>query len=469
MSSRWREALRQTFGVRIAWWYAVVFLVSAIVLVGMTYALLAATLRQHDRDYVQRMLIQFAAAYTRGGPDALRREIQRTQIAGTEGPLFVRTLGRARDVIYVSMPERWQHFDTSQLTSPPLAGGQAWATLDPGGHDPHVLEVLSVSLPDGTIFQVGKSTEHRAEILNRFRDVLLLVLGGILLIGVAGGAIVTHSALAPLRALTETVSSIMRTGRTSARVPVVTRGDALGDLVTMVNAMLDRIDTVVGGMHDALDNVAHDLRTPMSRVRGTAESALPSSDPEVLRGALAECIEEIDRVVGMLNTLMDISEAQTGTMALKREPVALSELVGQTVDLYEDLADERGVGIDTDVPADLVAPVDRNRMRQVLANLVDNAVKYTGSGGRVDIRATTEGPNVIISVSDTGTGIPQEELPHVWDRLYRGDKSRSTRGLGLGLSLVKAIVEAHGGRASISSIPGNGTRVDLRLPTITAM
>jgi signal transduction histidine kinase len=469
MSSRWRDSLRQTFGVRIAWWYAVVFLVSAIALVGMTYALLAATLRQHDRDYVQRMLIQFAAAYTRGGSDALRREIQRAQIAGTEGPLFVRTLGRARESVYVSMPERWQHFDTSQLASPPLAGGQAWATLDPGGNDPHLLEVLSVSLPDGTIFQVGKSTEHRAEILGRFRRVLLLVLGGILLIGVAGGAIVTQSALAPLRALTETVSSIMRTGRTSARVPVVTRGDALGDLVMMVNAMLDRIDTVVGGMRDALDNVAHDLRTPMARVRGTAESALPSSDPEVLRAALAECIEEIDRVVGMLSALMDISEAQTGTMALEQESVALSELVRQTVDLYEDLADERGVRIETNVPADLVARVDRNRMRQVLANLVDNAVKYSGGGGRVEIQARTDGPDVVITVSDTGTGIPAEELPHVWDRLYRGDKSRSTRGLGLGLSLVKAIVEAHGGRASITSTPGAGTRVELRLPTITAM
>lgn len=463
MSSRWRDRLRHTFGVRIAWWYAVVFLVSAVALVGMTYTLLAATLRQHDRDYVQRMLIQFAAAYTRGGPESLRREIQRAQIAGTEGPLFVRTLGRAHDVVYVSMPERWQHFDTSQLASPPLAGGQAWATLDPGGDDPHVLEVLSVRLPEGTIFQVGKSTEHRAEILGRFRRVLLLVLGGILMIGVAGGAILTQSALAPLRALADTVSSIMRTGRTSARVPVASRGDALGDLAAMVNAMLDRIDTVVSGMRDALDNVGHDLRTPLARVRGTAEAALGSSEPEVLRAALAECIEEIDRVVAMLNTLMDISEAQTGTMALSREPVALNELVAQTVDLYEDLAEERGVRLKTDVPRDLVAPVDRIRMRQVLANLVDNAVKYTDRDGRVEISARADGPDVVITVADTGIGIPPAELPHVWDRLYRGDKSRSTRGLGLGLSLVKAIVEAHGGRASITSTTGEGTRVELRL------
>jgi signal transduction histidine kinase len=132
--------------------------------------------------------------------------------------------------------------------------------------------------------------------------------------------------------------------------------------------------------------------------------------------------------------------------------------------LYEDLADERQVEILTRTGADLVVDVDRNRMRQVLANLLDNAVKYTGTGGRVEIAANREDGEAVLTVSDTGIGIPADELPRIWDRLYRGDKSRSTRGLGLGLSLVKAIVAAHGGRVDVRSDPGAGSTFELRLP-----
>jgi signal transduction histidine kinase len=185
----------------------------------------------------------------------------------------------------------------------------------------------------------------------------------------------------------------------------------------------------------------------------------------VLREALADCLEESDRVVAMLNTLMDISEAETGTMALRREPTNLTDLVRQTVEMYEDLADERGVTIESAAAPELVADVDRNRLRQVLANLLDNAVKYTPPGGRVEIRAGREGGTVVVQVKDTGAGIPPDELPRIWDRLYRGDKSRSTRGLGLGLSLVRAIVRAHGGDVSVESAPGQGSEFVIRLPS----
>lgn len=463
MFSRWRDRLRHTLGFRLALWYAVVFVVSSLALTALTYLLVAASLRQYDRQIIRTSLGQYAAAYQAGGVRMLADEIRRTQATAAPGPLLVRTVGARQDVTFLSMPEGWRRFDLSRLTPPPENQVQTWSTIETG-EEGDVLEVASVRLRDGTLFQVGMSTERRSELLARFRRVLLLNVVSIILVGLAGGAVLTASALQPLRELADTVGGILRTGRTDLRVPAPDTSDALGALSALVNAMLDRIDSVVAGMRGALDNVAHDLRTPLTRLRATAESALPSNDPQALREALADCLEESDRLVEMLNTLMDISEAETGTMALRVEPVDLADLVRQTLDLYEDVAEERGITIETQLSGDLVVPVDRNRLRQVLANLLDNAIKYTRGGGRVELSAERHDGEAVVTVADTGVGIPPDELPHIWERLYRGDKSRSTRGIGLGLSLVKAIVEAHGGQVEVESAPGAGSRFRLRLP-----
>ena len=461
MFSRWRERLQHTLGFRLALWYAVVFVASSLAIIALTYGLLAASLRQYDREIIQRTLIQYGSAYARGGLDALAREIQRTQATGGQEPLFVRTVGTGQDVIFVSMPEAWRRFDLSQLATPPLTGEQSWAALEMGTGER--LEVASVRLPDGTLFQVGKSTGRRTELLARFRRVLLVLFASIAVIGLAGGALLTWSAVQPVHALGATVQQILRTGRTDTRVPVSDTGDALGRLGVLFNAMLARIDAVVAGMRGALDNVAHDLRTPLTRLRGIAETALRSDDPAVLREGLAACVEESDRVAGMLSTLMDISEAETGTMRLQLEPLNFAELARQTVDLYEDLAEDRGVSIGVETQEDVWVRGDRSRLRQVLANLVDNGVKYTPPGGRIQLRTRRDGPDAVVTVEDTGIGIAAEDLPRIWERLYRGDKSRSERGLGLGLSLVRAIVQAHDGTVTAESRAGEGSSFEVRL------
>jgi signal transduction histidine kinase len=463
MYSKWRERLRHTLGFRLALWYATIFVVSSLALTGLTYVLVAASLRQYDREIIGTALVQYARAYQIGGVAALQEEIQRTQATVAPGPMLVRMVGARQAVTFFSRPDEWRDVDLSRLRVPSPEGEQTWSTLDTG-QDGFELEVASVRLRDGTLFQVGISTERRAQLLQRFRRVLLINVLSLIFVGLAGGAVLTSSALQPLRRLADTVRSILRTGRTDARVPTQDTGDALDELSSLLNAMRDRIDAVLAGMRGALDNVGHDLRTPMTRLRGIAETALGSGDPALLREALADCLEESDRVIEMLNTLMDISEAETGTMALRREPTDLNDLIRQSVELYEDLADERGVELRTNVPSELLVDVDRNRMRQVLANLIDNAVKYTPAGGVVEIAAHRDNDDAVATVSDTGVGIPAEELPRIWDRLYRGDKSRSTRGLGLGLSLVKAIVAAHGGRVDVRSRSGAGSTFELRLP-----
>jgi heavy metal sensor kinase len=457
----------RTLGLRLALWYAGLFAASSLATVLLTYFLLASSLRQRDHEIIESTLDKYATDYQGGGLVRLRAAIAADRVAGRHEQLFVRVIASDAEAVFFTMPRDWQQFDLDRLVAPPPSGERKWTTLD--APDGTVLEVASVRLPDGTLFQVGKSSDSRQAILERFRAAILLILVSVLIIGLTGGAILTERALQPVHQLADAVRAIVRTGRVDARVPVAERGDALDELSGLFNGMLDRIDALIGGMRGALDNVAHDLRTPMMRLRGIAERALlEGRDAAAYREALADALEESDRVVAMLDTLMDISEAETGTMRLASEPVDVARLLADTVDLYSDLAEDKGLAIEVRAPEGLHARADRNRLRQVVANLVDNAVKYTAAGGRVDLDAARKGGEVVVTVRDTGAGIAAEDLPRIWDRLYRGDKSRSERGLGLGLSLVRAVVQAHGGRVEVFSEPGRGSTFTLHLPAADA-
>jgi signal transduction histidine kinase len=442
-----RPLFAHAFGLRLAAWYATLFVIGSIAIVVLTYFLTAVSLEQRDQQIIHEKLGEYAVTYERGGIAALADTVRAEQAAAPER-LFVRVAERWSETVVLSGPEGWR---------------------------PEGLEVASLRLADGTLVEVGKSPEARQDLLARFRAVLGLVTLSIVVVALGGGLLATQSALAPIRRLIDAVTRIIRTGRTDQRVPLAGTADAIDDLTALFNAMLDKIEGLVRGMHDALDNVSHDLRTPLTRLRGTAEMALAGeADLQRYRDALADCVEESDRVLVMLNTLMDISEAESGAMPLQREPVRLTDVVARAFDLYHDAAEAKGVTLSSEVAASLpgdniVVAADRIRLEQAVANLVDNAVKYTPAGGRVDVEISRDGDASRIRVRDTGPGIPADELPRIWDRLFRGDTSRAERGLGLGLSLVKAIVEAHGGSVEVVSQPGSGSTFTVALPNLSPM
>ena len=445
-------------GLRPAAWYAVVFVGTSLAIVLLTYRLLAASLEERDQQLVTSTLREYSQRYAEGGLRSLADAVEIEQRSGRRERMFVRVVRGPSETLFLSAPYAWNDFDVSRLRG---LGGLEEILSESGTAR---LEVASARLADGTLLQVGKSSENREVLLARYRTVLAIISLVIVAVALAGGAIVTRSTLQPIRQLITAVRGIVRTGRIDARVPVREERDAIDELSALFNEMLDRITTLIRGMEHALDNVAHDLRTPMTRLRGVAERALQSNDAQAHREALVTSLEESERILAMLDTLMDISEAETGTMRLDVTAVPLAPLVGEVVELYENIAEDKRISVSSDVSAELTIPADSKRLRQVLANLIDNAIKYTPPGGRVEVRARRDGSVVRLDVADSGVGIAPRDLPHIWERLYRGDQSRNERGLGLGLSLVRAIVVAHGGTVDVSAEPGRGATFTVKLP-----
>jgi signal transduction histidine kinase len=336
---------------------------------------------------------------------------------------------------------------------------------DPDGVEHHAL-VRVFQLPAGFRLLVGRDLEER----ERLYDIVLAAgrwsLAIVIVLGVAGGFFVTRRVLKRVDAMTETTRKIMD-GDLAGRLPIAGTGDELDRLATNLNAMLERIEALMHGLKEVSDNIAHDLKTPLTRLRNRCEEALRlAEDESQYRAALESTIEESEALIRTFNALLMIARAESGQARDGMTAIDAAEIARGVGELYEPLADDKGIHLKVEAPA--AAPVHGNRelISQALANLVDNAIKYgagiNGADAEIVVTASGEGDRILLAVADSGSGIPAVDRGRAVERFVRLEQSRSQPGSGLGLSLASAVARLHGGELKLEdNHPGLRTVISL--------
>lgn len=459
------DRIGQSLALRLALQYALVFALGVALLFGVLYWVLGEALQAREQANVERRAAILAQMYE------LRGTMGVANLNSDPSPevrsYFVRILNRNGQRVWAMLPPDWVETQVERI---PIPFGLVTREIRTERIPHNAFRDYATAtreLPDGNVLQVGRLTDNRNVLLEPVRRAFLPAGAAALLLSIGVGTVLAWRATRPLRAVSETARRIIELGDLGARVPQPRGRDELAVLVRQLNTLLDKNATHVRVLRETLDNLAHDLRTPLTRLRGTAELALgDAGDPAEARAALADCVEESDRVLHLLEALLDITAAEAGALKLNRDHLDLRSLTERAADLYREVAEEKNIVVTLDQPAPVELHADAIRLGQAVNNLLDNALKYTPAGGRVTLAARVEPSAAVLTVADNGPGIPPAERDAVFRRLYRGDASRSQRGLGLGLSMVKAIVEAHRGTIVLDDAPGGGARFTVRLPTL---
>ena len=312
-----------------------------------------------------------------------------------------------------------------------------------------------------TVLQIGESLEEVDEYLDIFLQLFSILIISLIIVSAIIGWLLARRATIDMQEVTETAAEISN-GAYDRRVQIKGRLKEIEQLGTTFNHMLDRIQILLNSMKEINDNIAHDLRSPLARIRGIAEmSLLKEKDIDDYKDMAANTIEECDTLIDMINTMLDITEAEAGVNGDQLEEFELVEIIREACELFRPVAEAKKINLKTDLPESLSVTSNRKKVQRIVTNLLENAIKYTPAEGAVKVSAAAQNGEIRIEFEDTGMGISENDLPHIFERFYRCDRSRSQGGTGLGLSLVKAYTESLNGRIHVESALNQGSRFAL--------
>ncbi|MCA9253303.1 MAG: heavy metal sensor histidine kinase [Phycisphaerae bacterium] len=465
-------------GTRLTAWGTLITLATCTVVCTTLYVGLSISLHREVDSFLEGEVQEFLAILMEeghGGLDAIEADIRRELGSRARNDLTFRLLDLNGNLILAShidpkLPDPWDLNGKGQRES------EVWFdTVRPSGasHSTRACSTIATLPRRGKyIVQATYSLVGVNANLYEFMRFGMIVLTVSLVLSLLGGRFFARKSLQPIQRMTESAGAI-NANNLSARLNQSGNADEIDQLAQVLNDMLERLERQVQRIRQFTADAAHELRTPIAALRGNAEIALgEGADSNRRREALEESIEEYDRLSRLTEDLLSLARADAGQLLSVRQDVNLAKSLEDVIDLYSALAEERGVELACSAETDVTVNADPGRVRQVLSNVLDNALKFTQPGGHVRASLTASQGKAVLTVVDTGIGIEQENIPKLFDRFYRADKARSREssgsggnaGFGLGLPICRSIMSAHGGTISLASKPGQGTTVVLEFP-----
>jgi len=455
-----------TLAFRLTLWYASIFTLSACLAFLIFYLMITSLFQERiDRDLLKQVGV-FRAMLNADGVEAVERLAEREVQVSGERKIFFRLLYPTGISFSSSNMSFWRDIGVKRAFIEDIMDGTSYVyeTVAIPTKKQRVRIIYS-AIGSGIIVQLGYSMENITGFFQAFQKVFIPGMLALIVMSAGIGWFMARRALAGVGAVTRTARNISA-GRLEDRVPVPGKGDEIDQLANTFNAMLDRIEKLVSSIKEISVNMAHDLKSPITAMRGAAEIALTTGKSRAgLERMGADTIEACDRLLNMINTMLAISKTEAGVVEMQTRDIDIDEIIQDACELFDPLAMDRSIDLRCEAVAGTRIKGDISMIQRMIANLMDNAIKYTPPGGRVDVATRSDTDSgVVITIKDTGTGISSDDLLHIFDRFFRCDPSRSTSGSGLGLSLVKAVAEAHNGHVKVSSKIGEGSSFQVIIP-----
>ena len=450
--------LRHRLAFRLTLWYAGLFTLSSIVAFLFFYLLITSAMRvQTDQNLLKQAGV-FSSLLSLKGINAVKSVAMIEAQSSGNKKIFFCLLYHNGQIFQSSNMSYWQNIGISKKAIQRLSHGddRVFDTIAIPDRDEKVRILYSVIGP-GIILQLGHSMENYFRFIENFRIIFSVTMSLLIVFAAFMGWFMARRAMSGVRAVTRTARRISE-GVLDERVPVTSKSSEIDELAHTFNQMLDRIETLVAEIREMSDNIAHDLKSPLTRIRGSAEIALTTGRGMIeFEDMAASTIEECDRLLDMINTMLTISKTETGVNLIKREKMNIAGVIAEACELFRPMAEDRDLKMVWDLPKDQVFRGDLRLIQRMIANLLDNAVKYTESPGKIEINLQEDdNGKIVIEIRDSGPCIDAGDLPHIFERFYRCDQSRSETGVGLGLSLARTVARAHGGEITVSRYPENG-------------
>jgi len=451
--------------LRLTLWYAGIFTVSSLIAFSIFYFSITEIIHgRTDADLVED-IEELTILFDEGGPDELNREFNKDIDTDGADKVFFRLTGADTNVVLSTDLSAWPNLPPVDSVHGPTAEKNKFSlkTISIQGH-PYPARIITAFISKDNVLQIGESLEDDIEFLLAFRNIFIVTVPLVMIIACFFGWFMARKALQGVREVTAAAIDITK-GNLYRRVPETGRGDEIDILANTFNTMLDRIQTLITSIHEMTDNIAHDLRSPLARIRGIAETTL-LGNPGIndFKSVSGNTIEECDRLLQMINTMMDITESEAGVVKRAMTTVDISNIVSDACELFQPLAEDKNIRLACCIREHIIVYGSIQHLQRMLGNVLDNAMKYTDKGGSITVDLYQKDKHVIIDIADTGIGITEKDLPNIFKRFYRCDQSRSQPGTGLGLSLAEAIAHAHEGDITIISTLQQGSTLTVSIP-----